>query len=222
MMKKLKSRLRKKIVREHLKNFLEQHRTDSQVLDLGCGRSRYTELFPNRIGFDITRDRGVDVVGDAHHLPFRSGQFSTVLATEMLEHVVDPQRVVSEMLRVARVGGKVILTTRFVFPIHEAPHDYFRFTKYGLAHLFRNCPDVQIQQEASSFETIAILLQRIAYQSDFHGATFTKGMCLLSARFLRIGNRLLKGQYGSYNRKQKETDIMPSGYYVVATKQSGN
>src|SRR3990170_8870909 len=100
--KALKGALRRKIVRSRLDSFLSSHKTQEHVLDLGCGISRYLIYFPNRIGLDSSKRNGVDIVADAHHLPFVSSSFSTVLTTEMLEHVKDPQRVIDEIERVLR------------------------------------------------------------------------------------------------------------------------
>ena len=211
-------RLRKKIVREHLEEFLTLYKTEEQILDLGCGRSKYSKFFPNRIGLDHCSGKGVNVIGDAHNLPFSSSSFSSVLSTEMLEHVQDPQRVVNEIERVLEPGGTVILTTRFVFPIHEAPHDYYRFTRYGLAYLFRNWSDVEIHAETASFEGIAVLFQRMGYQSDFYASKAIKGLCFVVARILRWGDVLVRKQYGNYNRNSPEGNIISSGYYVLAKK----
>ena len=58
-----------------------------------------------------------------------------VLCTEVLEHTKDPAFVIKELYRIAKQGGIVILTTPFVWPVHEAPNDYYRFTNFGLVHL---------------------------------------------------------------------------------------
>jgi SAM-dependent methyltransferase len=208
--------LRHKIVRGHLDSFLRAHSTQERVLDLGCGSTRYSVYFPNRIGLDFQRRKGVDIVADAHNLPFERSSFSAVLTTEMLEHVKDPQRVVDEIQRILRPGGKVILTTRFVFPIHDAPFDFYRFTKYGLAHLLRNWVNVEIQCDTTPFEGIGVLFQRMAYQSDFHGSKLVTAGCLLTAQLVRLLDKLVKKQYGDYDRNVIESEIITSGYHVVA------
>ncbi len=195
---------------------MASNRTEETVLELGCGQSKYSKYFPNRIAVDIVKRGGVDIVADSHHLPFISSRFSTVMTTEMLEHVHDPQRVVNEIERVLQPGGRLILTTRFLYPIHEAPFDYYRFTKYGLAHLFRNWSDVDIRADTSPFEGIGVMFQVMTYQSDFHGSKLIAGLCLMTAQILRFFDRLIIRQYGNYNRSVAETQIITSGYYVVA------
>lgn len=62
-------------------------------------------------------------------------------------------------------GGTLTLTVPFVYPLHEAPHDYQRFTAYGLAHLFEPWFEIEeISELFSEEQTLAILLQRIAFQ----------------------------------------------------------
>ncbi|MEZ6016619.1 MAG: methyltransferase domain-containing protein [Planctomycetota bacterium] len=76
----------------------------------------------------------VQVFGDGSRLPIRDASIDTVLATEVLEHVPRPELFVREMARVARPGGKVLITVPFIQPLHELPSDYFRFTPSALRH----------------------------------------------------------------------------------------
>ena len=126
-----------KMTRERLARFVARCASDAKTLDIGCGGAPYAKYFPNRVGFDHAAGPDVDVVGDAHHLPFQDGEFERILCTEVLEHLLDPAKAIAEMRRVLQPGGMLILTTGFVFPLHDAPHDYWRFTRYGLEHLFR-------------------------------------------------------------------------------------
>jgi len=84
----------------------------------------------------LHRIRGiVDVFGDGMQMPFRSQQFDTVLALEMLEHVRDPDACMSEIARVIRPDGTLLLTVPFVAPLHQWPFDYLRFTPRGIGAL---------------------------------------------------------------------------------------
>ncbi|MCP3916593.1 MAG: SAM-dependent methyltransferase [bacterium] len=81
--------------------------------------------------------RSVDVFGDGNELPFLSGSFDTVMCTEVLEHLPQPDRVLAEMSRVLRPGGKMLATVPFSQPLHELPSDYYRFTPSSLEYLVR-------------------------------------------------------------------------------------
>src|SRR5882724_5674024 len=213
----LRSGITKKITSRHLERFVASQATNESVLDLGCANSPYAKYFPRRIALDIAKrgDSGLDVVGEAHCLPLRSGSFSMVLATEILEHVREPQQVIDEISRILVPGGRLVLTTRFVFPLHDAPHDFFRFTKYGLKHLFNDWNDVRIIPESNSFESVAILIQRLVFQCDFKGSRLTKMFLLLIAHTFKVLNILIDDQYGDISRRHKEDQVGTSGYYVV-------
>lgn len=219
-MRRLRGILRRKLVRRRLAGFVAAHATAERVLDLGCGGSRYAASFPHRVGVDLRPGRGVDVVADAHRLPIRDGSFAVVLTTEMLEHTSEPQRVVDEMGRVLRPGGLGLLTTRFLFPIHDAPHDHFRFTEHGLRHLFRAWSDVEVAAETRSFETLSVLLQRIGFQSDLKGGALTHGLLLLAARLLPLADRLVVRQYGDFARSAEHPAPVTSGYHVTARRRA--
>lgn len=111
-----------------------------KVLDVGCGLQPYRPM----LGAGTTEYVGLDrespmatptVVGDAMDIPFPDGHFDVVLSTQVLEHVPEPERALREAVRVLRPGGRLILSVPGVWPTHEAPHDYWRFTRHGLERL---------------------------------------------------------------------------------------
>lgn len=214
----LRNTITTKITRESLESFIRMHTSNGLTLDVGCGNSPYAQYFANRVSLDYAKREGLDVIGDAHQLPFKSATFSIVVATELLEHVKHPQYVINEMWRVLKRGGKVVLSTRFAFPLHDVPNDFYRFTKYGLRYLFRKWSCVEIIPESDSLTTIAILLQRLAFQCDFYGSRITKLLLLVLATVFKRTGRVMKAQYGDIGRREREDQILVSGYYVVATK----
>jgi SAM-dependent methyltransferase len=111
------------------------------VLDFGCGNRPYQHLLPaavHYVGYDVdARGSRPDVVGTAEKVPFRDGTFDAILSTQVLEHVAEPAAMLSEIARVLRPGGRLILSAPQYWRLHEEPHDYFRFTRHGLEHLVR-------------------------------------------------------------------------------------
>ena len=79
----------------------------------------------------------IDVFGDGNRLPFADASFDTVLCTEVLEHLPTPAACMTEMVRVLKPGGRLLLTVPFIQPLHELPFDYYRFTPSGLEDLMR-------------------------------------------------------------------------------------
>lgn len=209
----------KKITRQHMESFLARYATEKRVLDLGSGGSSYQRFFPNRLTVDIDPARKPNVVADAHNLPFKDGEFEVVLSTEMLEHVKDPFQVERELRRVTASGGVLILSTRFVFPLHDTPHDYFRFTKYGLKELFKEWEIVELSGETKNFSTIGALLQRICFQSRLRFNKITKVSLFFIAWCLTHLDWLTREEFGDIKRGVPETELMPTGYYLVCRKK---
>jgi SAM-dependent methyltransferase len=115
---------------------------EGRVIDVGCGMQPYRHL----LGKGVVEYVGVDrqgaltnptIEGTAEALPAADASFDVVLCTMVLEHVVDPRRVLAEARRVLKPNGRVVLTVPGVWPAHEVPHDYWRFTKFGLQQLMQ-------------------------------------------------------------------------------------
>jgi SAM-dependent methyltransferase len=123
-----------------------------RLLDVGCGDKPYEHLFAPFVGEYIgveheatfnqtsagSRARGPDVVYDGNTLPFEDASFDTVMSVQVLEHTPRPGRLVTEMARVLKPEGVLILAAPFSFRLHEEPHDYFRYTPHGLRVLCRD------------------------------------------------------------------------------------
>ncbi|MFI5251988.1 MAG: class I SAM-dependent methyltransferase [Bacteroidota bacterium] len=113
-------------------------------LDFGCGNKPYYPIFKSSIekyiGADVTQnlDQSVDIlIGDDGILPLDNESVETVLSTQVLEHVKEPQRYLQELSRVLKPGGKLILTCPQSYMLHEEPYDYYRYTRYGVEYLLK-------------------------------------------------------------------------------------
>ena len=165
-----------------------------RFLDVGCGAMPYARLVQDRvsqyIGTDLRPNPGVPptVVSDSLKLPFRAHTFDTVLCTQVLEHVRNPFLTLKEIGRVLRPGGHAIMTLPAVWPLHEEPFDFFRYTKYGLQELAEHSDlhPVTIVERGGGIMAIAQLIGVILYDT-LGKHTFTRvPMVALVAPFLSI------------------------------------
>ncbi len=120
-----------------------------RVLDIGCGLKpykKYLTLSSEYTGMDESKEVSPDVLAKSDKIPFSDGYFDSVLCTELLEHLPEPQDTLLEIKRVLKKGGYLYLTVPQEWCLHYEPQDYFRFTKYGIKYLL----------EKNGFEVIRI------------------------------------------------------------------
>lgn len=124
-----------------------------KVLDIGCADSNLKNKLPETVfyvGLDYYEtamnlyNTTPDIFGDAHALPFLSQSFDSILLLDVLEHLHDPIICIEEVKRVLKPGGIFYLQVPFMYPEHDAPFDYQRWTHNGLRwmvdrHAFEIC-----------------------------------------------------------------------------------
>ena len=104
----------------------------------GGVRSLYEDPRLDVLAFDLYASDNVQFLADGHQIPLKDGSVDGVLIQAVLEHVLDPQKVVAEIHRVLRLGGLVYANTPFMQHVHEGPYDFTRFTESGHRYLFRH------------------------------------------------------------------------------------
>ena len=111
-----------------------------RLLDVGCGSKPYRTIFTQvteYLGLELDTEKNratqhADLYYDGKTFPVADESVDTVLCNQVLEHVADPEEFLSEIHRVLRPGGTLILTVPFFWPEHEQPHDNRRYTSFGL------------------------------------------------------------------------------------------
>ena len=107
-----------------------------RCLDAGAGRMVYgpkvKPLTEDYISLDWSFREGLSAVGSVQDMPWRDEAFDSILCFQVLEHVPDPERALREYCRALKPGGVLILSVPHLAYLHNEPHDYFRYTKYGL------------------------------------------------------------------------------------------
>lgn len=126
-----------------LEQLLLQQVSDPLVLVVGGGvvGSGCSRLYDHQtirvVAFDIYCSPHVQFVADAHRIPLPDATFDAVVVQAVLEHVLEPQRVVQELIRVLKPGGYIYAETPFMQQVHEGPYDFTRFTDSGHRNLLR-------------------------------------------------------------------------------------
>jgi SAM-dependent methyltransferase len=126
-----------------------------RLLDIGCGSKPWAGLFSEfvaeHVGVDHVPSRrnphAVDVLATAYDVPLPDEYADTILMTSVLEHLEEPERGLRECYRLLKPGGHLVMTAPFIWPIHEEPRDFFRYSPYGLRYLL----------EQAKFEVIEVL-----------------------------------------------------------------
>lgn len=209
-----------KISRKKLDEHVSKYGGNSKTLEVGAyGKPSYSRFFTNKIGLDVREGPGVDVVASVYELPFEDNTFETVLCMVVMEHLEYPPQAIAEMKRVLKPGGRIIVSVPFLFPIHDSPGDYWRFTKYGLQLLFKDWEIEVLQAETTMNETFAVLLQRVGYQSQFYANSFMKVLIFGLAWILSRMPTMTKHVYGDLTKTYKEPEAFTSSFFLVAKKR---
>jgi uncharacterized protein YbaR (Trm112 family) len=119
------------------RSFLQQMH-GQPILNIGSLSIDFRALHDCIINLDLIAYPNVDVVGDAHMLPFRDRSLKAIVLKNVLEHVKDPATVISEARRVLSIGGKIFAKIPFLQPFHAVPDHYQNFTESGVRHLFKD------------------------------------------------------------------------------------
>ena len=163
---------RKRLFLEN-KAFAEAVPAGSLVLDAGAGDAPYREMFRH------ARYESADFLSaDRHYvkptyecdlaaIPVEDQRFDFIVFNQVMEHLPEPSRVASELFRILKPTGKMIYTAPLFFEEHEQPYDFYRYTRFGVRHIF---------------ERAGFVVERLDWLEVFFG---TAGYALLSlARFL--------------------------------------
>ena len=146
MNKKLKQLIKYNSSRYRLflevQNFAQSIPEGFRVLDAGSGDSPYRDLFTHT-NYSSTDFIKVDknytnpsFICDLSNIPISDSYYNYIIFTQVMEHIIEPKFVLSELFRVLKPGGKLIYTGPLFYKEHEIPYDYYRYTQYGLRYLF--------------------------------------------------------------------------------------
>lgn len=181
---------------------------------LGCGRRLWINVDRRSVlNVDIEQGSGVDMVLDAHNLPFESESYDSVILQSVIEHLHSPLLAIDEALRVLKKGGHLYLEVPFLQGFHADPHDYQRFTQRGLEKLVDRFSDVIASGVSVGPFCSLIWIMRDLFSNLTGFALFNLGLRFIISWLLAPFRYL---DYLVYSTKA--SDRLACEYYILARK----
>jgi len=156
---------------------------DKIICDIGVGTGPFREVtdpFPHFIGVDFFPYVPVDIVADLRKpLPITDNSCDVIICSEVLEHIPNPELLIKEMARILKPGGLCIGSVPFLHVVHYAPYDYYRYTNFGLEHLFKeaNFSSIEIVNVGNPFDVYKAFEERF-FSTHFLKMRFLKNPVL--------------------------------------------
>ena len=110
------------------------------------------------VGIDISSGEGVDVVCACENLTKKFGEnaFDFVFCTCVLEHICDWKLAVSNMKRVCKPNGYILLIVPSQWPYHEYPGDFWRYQKKDIKRIFSDCRLIALEEDLSFHKDLRV------------------------------------------------------------------
>lgn len=194
-----------------------------RLLDLGCGQVPLYGMYRPHvqeiccIDWDSSAHSltHVDMSCDLNEpLPLENESYDTILLSDVLEHIFEPRRLLAEMSRVLRPGGNLLMSVPFMYWIHEAPHDYFRYTEFALRRMAkeRGMKVVVLEPIGGAVDVLADIIGKAGSRLPLGGLGVGG---LLQRLALWIGGSKLGARL-----RHESAKMMPLGYLLVLRREA--
>ena len=149
------------------------HQIKGKTLDVGCGQKPYQDLFATSeyVGLELDtpvnrQHKRADFYYDGTTFPFDPDSFDSVICNQVLEHVPDSCAFLAEIRRVLKPDGALLLTVPFVWDEHEQPHDYVRYSSFGLKRLLnaQGFTIIEYRKTMTDLRTVFQLINAYLYK----------------------------------------------------------
>lgn len=212
-----------KLSTRNLDRLCREFATTDMTLVIHSEDVEYKSHFPNAYTVTKRKDVPADMHVDLHYRELSKiadESYDVVLCTGLLEHIPDPDRIIADMHRILKPGGRLVISASAVFSFHECPDNFFHFTPYGFRLLFREWDHFEMLRGASQpFETIGILMQRILLQCEIF--PLVRAPLELLAHSMRFFDIFVTRQYDTvqFSNESSTTDSMlPSNIQACVVK----
>jgi SAM-dependent methyltransferase len=166
-------------IEDAIASFARQLPEDARILDAGAGQGQYAHFFAGRryCGVDLAVgdaawDYGrLDAIADLTALPFPNATFAAALHIVTIEHLREPACALAELARTLVPGAVLLIAAPHEWEVHQAPYDYFRYTRYGLAYLLEKT-GFEVRELRASGGYFRLLARRLLNGLQF----FTGGL----------------------------------------------
>ena len=167
------------IIKMKVNSFVKRNFTNEKdmVIDIGCGKNPYYhDSIQGQITcIDIYNTGKADVVADASFLPFKDSSFDKAISVNSIYYFKNPLLFAEKVSKMIKKNGKIIVITPFMYPIHDASVDKYRFTEHGLRTVFEDYFRIEkVEQIGGIFNMPSVFLHSLL-----------KGIPLLSPKFLK-------------------------------------
>ena len=214
------SRLISDLIAEYYSDNIKLY-VSGKLLDLGCGNIPLYIAYKNYITENICVD-WQDSLHKNHHidfycdltqrLPFEDAEFDTVILSDVLEHIPNPENIVYEIHRVLKKNGKLFLNVPFYYWIHEEPYDFYRYTEFALKHLLEHAglKIIKLEIIGGVIEVITDIISKNITRIPIIGD--------LPAIFLQWSTlHFSKRSIGKYIKGRTSLKF-PYGYFIISEK----
>jgi SAM-dependent methyltransferase len=192
-----------------------------RLLDLGCGKVplylAYKDLVTECVCVDWENTLHKNEYLDSHcdltqALPFADGEFDTIILSDVLEHLPQPELLWREMTRILAPGGRILMNVPFYYQIHEHPHDFYRYTEFALRRFVQEAGLTLVKLEAigGAPEILADVFAKNVRRWAVVGRPLAIFTQWLAGAFVRTG----VGKRASESTRAN----FPFGYFLVAEK----
>lgn len=193
-----------------LETFLKNFKDDDIVVNIGS----LSKKIPGVYNLDIAYYPNIDIVADAHELPFKDGSLDGVIIKNVFEHLRDPAKVRDELRRVVKDSGRIYAKVPFMQPFHAVPDDYQRFSINGLHEFFKDFKVIEEGISVGPSSALAWFLQEyLAILFSFN-----------SNKAYKIGRSVFAyftapiKYFDTFFRKRKEAHRLASAFYLILEK----
>lgn len=143
---------------------------------------------------DIYFSDNVTAIADAHYLPYKDNYFDAVIIQAVLEHVINPQKVVNEIYRVLSKNGYIYSETPFMQSVHEGAFDFNRFSHSGHRWLFRDFKEISSGAHQGAFSS-ALFIFSYAISGLLKNSKVGILIRIVFTRFCSFLDRLVLSKY---------------------------